>query len=164
MPKSGSSRPRDSRLESGGATGFAGHRQAPLVATGTTGPLSTRGMCDGVRAACSETIERPSKILYRKNGGVISSGAGFFLLVGGAATAATCLLLGAITFGRAILRSRKVLRAMQGGAFAVALAILLVGIFHHVPRRNPLLVIAAALALAVSASARRLERRHRVAS
>jgi hypothetical protein len=94
----------------------------------------------------------------------LGNGTPIFLLVGGAATAAIGLLLGALVFGRTLLRSRPVLRAVQGVAFAVALAILLAGVFHHVPRRDPLIVVFAAAALAVSAGARTLERLRRVPS
>jgi hypothetical protein len=62
-------------------------------------------------------------------------------------------------FGRALFRSRRALRSIRWVAFLFAMAVLLVGVLDHVPRRDPYLVLTAASALAVAALARRLERR-----
>jgi hypothetical protein len=89
----------------------------------------------------------------------LGNGTPLLLLVGGAATTATALALGMAAFGRALFRSRRALRSIRWVAFLFAMAVLLVGVLDHVPRRDPYLVLAAASALAVAALARRLERR-----
>ena len=135
----------------------------PIVSDGGPWRLSSRCSAAGGRCS-SRRADGCSGAACPAQASPLGNGTPIFLLVGGAATTAIGLLLGALVFGRTPLRSRPVLRTVQGVAFAVALAILLAGVFHHVPRRDPLIVIFAAAALAVSAWARTLERLRRVPS
>ncbi|WP_406696702.1 hypothetical protein V5E97_37525 [Singulisphaera sp. Ch08] len=89
----------------------------------------------------------------------LGNGRPILLLAGGAATAATSLLLLGLSHGRILLHSRLACWWIQSGAFLIALAILVVGIVYHDPRRDPFVVAAAGLAIGLSIAAHWQERR-----
>lgn len=98
----------------------------------------------------------------RRGGGPVSplgNGTPALLIGGGATTALVGLSLWAHSSGSAWLRSPRSLRLIQAIAFLIALGVLIEGIIHRFPQREPAVVILASLALAVSIVARLVELR-----
>ncbi|SIO67429.1 hypothetical protein SAMN05444166_8361 [Singulisphaera sp. GP187] len=101
------------------------------------------------------TIRQPAP----PNPSPLGNGRPTLFLVGGMATAVTALLLLCLSQGRELVRSRLACWWVQSGAFLLALAILVAGIVYHDPRRDPFVVVAAALAIGLSIAAHWQERR-----
>lgn len=103
----------------------------------------------------SWSIQRPPP----PNPSPLGNGTPMLFLTGGAATAVTALVLLGLSQGRALLASRRACGWVQSGSFLLALAILVVGILFHDPRRDPFVVAAAGLALTLSIGANWQQRR-----
>jgi hypothetical protein len=93
----------------------------------------------------------------RRPASPFGNGTPALLIGGGASTLVAGLALLALASGLGLLRSRLVLRVVQAVCLLTVLATLLSGVVFHSPRRDPLLVVIASLALAVSVTARLLE-------
>ena len=81
------------------------------------------------------------------------------LIGGGCTTAAVGLTLWAWTAGRCWFISPEWLRRMRLGALTVACLILAAGVIKHSSRRDPIIILAASIALGVSVAAHWLELR-----
>ncbi|MFO0951406.1 MAG: hypothetical protein U0835_09700 [Isosphaeraceae bacterium] len=89
----------------------------------------------------------------------LGNGTPALLIGGGASTAVVGLTLWLMTTGIDAARSRPTLKAIQVVTFLLAMVAILMRVAAQSPRRDPLLLGVASLALALSVSARWLETR-----